>query len=161
MKAIPACPDCAGQTHTLCRRVVKGGAIQVVYQCAHCGRATSSALSRSHLGDINSYPMFDETMKARHDAAKAAIRLANSAARQKDWFAQHADYLQTAEWHSLRDRVFARAGGICEGCAMQRAVHVHHLTYEHWKRELLWELVAVCLQCHERAHVRLIEGGPK
>jgi hypothetical protein len=37
------------------------------------------------------------------------------------------------------------------------AEHVHHLSYDHWRDELLWELVAACRKCHERAHDRRLD----
>lgn len=55
----------------------------------------------------------------------------------------------------------ARARGVCEGCRSARATQVHHLTYQHAGHvvpggELLWELVAVCDDCHDRAHMRAV-----
>jgi hypothetical protein len=29
---------------------------------------------------------------------------------------------------------------------------VHHLNYDHWKDELLFELVALCFDCHRKVH---------
>ena len=50
---------------------------------------------------------------------------------------------------------------MCEGCGVRRAAQVHHLTYEHVGDELLFELVAVCGQCHDRitAQARERRGG--
>lgn len=68
---------------------------------------------------------------------------------------EYARYLESEEWWQRRTRVMERAAGVCEGCRMREPVDVHHLTYDHVTEELLWELVAVCAPCHERAH-----GGP-
>jgi 5-methylcytosine-specific restriction endonuclease McrA len=48
--------------------------------------------------------------------------------------------------------VLQRANGHCEGCGQRKAVQVHHLTYEHVGQEFLWELRAVCSECHDRLH---------
>lgn len=66
--------------------------------------------------------------------------------------ALYAEYLKSAEWADRRDRVMARAGGVCEGCRERAATEVHHLTYEHITREFLFELVAICGECHARYH---------
>lgn len=64
----------------------------------------------------------------------------------------YAEYLRSTEWAARRERVMQRAGGICEGCRMQPATEVHHLTYEHMTQEFLFELVAICSDCHARWH---------
>lgn len=69
-----------------------------------------------------------------------------------DWWATYNAYLESEEWTTRRQHVLERAGGICEGCRDARATQVHHLTYKHVGRELLWELAAVCNDCHEALH---------
>src|SRR5205807_4467434 len=75
------------------------------------------------------------------------------------WQVQYASYLQSDAWREKREMVFARSGGLCEGCRLKRAVQVHHLTYEHLGNELLWELAAVCLDCHNMVHGDEISSG--
>jgi hypothetical protein len=64
----------------------------------------------------------------------------------------YAAYLASEEWAARRDKVMQRAGGFCEGCRAQPATEVHHLTYEHVTQEFLFELVAICGDCHARFH---------
>lgn len=64
----------------------------------------------------------------------------------------YAGYLRSEEWASRREKVMQRAGGFCEGCRAQAATEVHHLTYEHVTQEFLFELVAICGDCHARYH---------
>jgi 5-methylcytosine-specific restriction endonuclease McrA len=64
----------------------------------------------------------------------------------------YAEYLQSDAWKELRAKVLKRASHICEGCGTAEAMQVHHLRYAHIGHEFLWELVAVCLACHERVH---------
>ena len=59
-------------------------------------------------------------------------------------------YLHTDHWSEVRRKVMRRAHGWCEGCGVNRATEVHHLTYAHVGNELLFELVAVCREFHER-----------
>lgn len=68
---------------------------------------------------------------------------------------QYQEYLQSEDWWERRTLVMERAGGLCEGCRKVEPIDVHHLTYDHVTEELLYELVALCASCHEKAH-----GGP-
>lgn len=67
----------------------------------------------------------------------------------KRWYAA---YLDTFEWAERRDKVLARADGLCEGCGSAEATQVHHLTYAHVGYEFLFELTAICAACHGRLH---------
>jgi 5-methylcytosine-specific restriction endonuclease McrA len=82
-------------------------------------------------------------------------RAAENAQREREraeYRARYHAYLETPQWREKSQLVISRAGGVCQGCGKARATQAHHLTYEHIGNELLWELVAVCRPCHERAH---------
>lgn len=64
----------------------------------------------------------------------------------------YADYLRSREWAERREKVMQRALGLCEGCRVRPAGEVHHLSYEHVTEEFLFELVALCGDCHARIH---------
>ena len=74
------------------------------------------------------------------------------AERDREWRVWYDRYLESPAWAERRRLVLERAGGKCEGCRKRLATQVHHLTYEHVGNELLFELVAVCRDCHERIH---------
>jgi len=61
-------------------------------------------------------------------------------------------YRKSPEWQKKRLKVLERAKGICEGCGENPATQVHHLTYAHIYDELLFELVALCRDCHSKCH---------
>lgn len=81
---------------------------------------------------------------------------------QIEWWNAYNLYLQSADWKDKRSLVLERAKGVCEGCGEERAVQVHHLWYppkgcrpgsEEWIRlEKLFQMVAVCKQCHQDLH---------
>lgn len=71
------------------------------------------------------------------------------------WRKAYDAHIKSDKWKSIRQRVIKRAGGICEGCGLSPAVQAHHLSYDHLGDEFLWELCAVCISCHERAHLSL------
>jgi len=64
----------------------------------------------------------------------------------------YESYLQSQEWADRRQQVMQRAEGICEGRRRRRATEVHHLSYAHVTQEFLFELVAMCGECHARWH---------
>jgi 5-methylcytosine-specific restriction endonuclease McrA len=66
--------------------------------------------------------------------------------------ARYHEYLQSPEWRAKRDLVIRHADGLCQGCGIQPAEQVHHLTYQNIGNEFLWELRAVCRECHARVH---------
>jgi 5-methylcytosine-specific restriction endonuclease McrA len=84
------------------------------------------------------------------------------AAAQAAWWAAYNRYLASAVWQRKRQLVMARCGGMCEGCASWPATQVHHLRYPRsepgsaaWiRQEMLFDLVAVCEDCHRDIHGR-------
>ena len=72
--------------------------------------------------------------------------------KNQEWWDWYGEYLASPAWRSKRHQVLERAAGLCEGCRSASPVHVHHLTYEHAGDELLYELVALCVSCHQKAH---------
>lgn len=153
-----SCGYCDGNQTELRRRVIKGGSIQFLHQCLTCGRAVSTARPKSTIRNPNATPAWDDTLNDRYERSLRAQGLAEQDLARATWFREHNAYLKTPEWRARRLAVLKRANGICEGCAGAVATQVHHLTYEHWKCEFLWELVAVCDGCHEAIHAHMTEG---
>jgi hypothetical protein len=154
------------------------GAIQYVKQCLTCGEKVGSAIKHADViaarGDLQFIAPFDVALRdaSRHSSRIAALRApietvvskraaerteALNAQRERlgDWYRD--EYLLSSEWAEKRTLVIHRAGGICEGCRSRKASVVHHLTYGHVGDELLYELVALCRRCHDRAHRRIEE----
>lgn len=71
-------------------------------------------------------------------------------AEEKRWWGWYNSYLQSPEWGKKRKAVLARAKGRCEACGLRKATQVHHTTYAHVGNEPLFELRAVCEECHRR-----------
>lgn len=143
---------CPHPTTEVRRKTIRGGAVQYRRQCLTCGEAFGQSVSRSDAERLGAIPDFDE---AANDAWKAARRaefkkIADD--NRTQWFGKYDAYLSSPEWARRRALVMRRAGGICEGCGEQAATQVHHLTYDNVGAEFLWQLVAVCGDCHARAH---------
>ena len=67
-------------------------------------------------------------------------------------------YLKSGAWRAKRRLALERCDNICESCALQRAVHVHHLTYARIFKENLEDLLAVCLDCHDSFYPEKAKG---
>lgn len=92
-----------------------------------------------------------------------ATRLQRRRIFDANWWRRYNNYLTTPGWRLRRQLVLRRANGFCEGCGQRRAVEVHHMRYPRdcWPgsadwlaREKLFDLHAVCEQCHVDVHSR-------
>ena len=81
------------------------------------------------------------------DKFKDQIKRCSSWARKRNY----GLYLKSAEWKKKRDAVMKRDKGECVFCG-DAAQHVHHLTYDRIYNESLYDLVAVCNECHKAVH---------
>jgi hypothetical protein len=147
-------------------RVVRGGARHIVFQCLTCG-AQTRPVRRDEEGDradaeLNA--MFDEALsqswQERQNAAWESFRACRNETYQQvkvesdsEWWNRYSAYLQTAEWDAKRRRRLAMDSHLCQailsGCT-GRAEQVHHLTYKHLGNEPLFDLISVCVSCHDR-----------
>jgi len=129
------------------------------YQCQGCGLLVGSFL-RHALASPNTPEVDVELLKRarnRHEQERAALLRQFQEEREsadEEWWRRYKEYLCTSAWGERRELVLRRANGMCEGCLKAQATQVHHLTYKHVTNEFLWELVAVCRDCHERFHER-------
>lgn len=130
---------------------------QLRHQCGDCGRllpnALPHAMARAHTPDVD---IEAHRLWINHDRGQWAQRRLDSKnldeQRKIEWRAKYDNHLMSERWMLMREKVFERCRGVCEGCRENKATAVHHLTYDHMGNELLWELAGVCRYCHERAH---------
>lgn len=145
------------------RRVLSTGAVNVYFQCLDCG--SSRALKKADYPNVDELEPFDDGLlerlyHARDSRFQVERERYEEEKRQKtlDWWERYNAYLQTAAWRERRAKVLRRAGGTCEACLERPAVQVHHTTYKHLGCEPLFELRAVCLECHEEITTMDREG---
>lgn len=67
--------------------------------------------------------------------------------------ASYNRYMRSGKWSRIRNLVFRRAGGLCEGCLTNEPTDVHHHSYEDFEHEFMWQLKALCAACHGRWHL--------
>jgi hypothetical protein len=132
---------------------------QVVKICQECAFQFGGPVSQKDAPALDSIPWLSPFTHRIYLEQRAAIWRA----KQNELYQNHEnreilgsisypEYLRSGAWKQLRDKVLKRASGECEGCGTAKAVQVHHLRYAHIGHEFLWELVAVCIACHERVH---------
>lgn len=135
------------------KRLVRGGATQYVEQCKFCGRAAGNAIAKGSV-KCAEFNDFDAELHSRYQRAISRAHQEARIKEKEDWQRKYKAYLSSAEWANKRRAVLKRASGICEGCLKQNAKEVHHLTYANVGDELLFQLVALCESCHEKAHYK-------
>lgn len=159
-------------------RTIKGGSKHAVTQCKSCGfygRKGYYAIAKkdwpSGIHTVEQLPPFDEDALRvasagmdregrRHLISAEMPRVIENQlkaaqadlARRDQARADRAPYYVSDEWSAKRQLIFKRSNGMCEGCGVAKAVQVHHMSYENFGNEFLWELQAVCEPCHHRYH---------
>ena len=147
-----------------------GGILQLFNQCTSCCKKADKGGSLKHsiidnfkekvrTGEINkfdddlyknkssiyeNYGKYCELKYYKKQQEREQEREQNSI----EWFKQHNEYLQTNQWKAIRLKVLKRDNNLCQGCLEAPATEVHHLNYDHWKNELMFELLSVCYDCH-------------
>ncbi len=123
-----------------------------------CGIPLGQIVGEQHEGLVGQITC-DRCLRVVQTGERRIQQEAEWVERQKErevenqkWWNEYTAYLNSPEWKARRSLVLKRAKNICEGCLLASAVQVHHTTYEHVRNELLFELVALCTSCHNRAH---------
>ena len=127
------------------------------HQCRHCfDKTTQIAKDSLSADEIRNAPErtkvdYAKVREYKNTLKDRMIARLNQARgeQRRDWYHR---YLQSPQWQRKRQLVLKRANGICEGCGLNKATQVHHLTYERIGDEMLFDLVAVCDQCHDEVH---------
>jgi Fe-S cluster biogenesis protein NfuA len=142
------------------RRTFANGVVHIHQQCTGCG-ASVKALQKANFSraEVAEMPAWDADLARLRDDQRRELEQKwrvhfhrqQERARQNGQ-RRYDQYLRSPEWAAKRDAVIRRSGGICEGCGMRRATQAHHESYDHLYDEFLWELRAVCRECHERIH---------
>lgn len=148
---------CRHDIKELRRASVSNGALHIRHQCIHCGELIGSAVPKAEASNVVRDADLDLRAKyqADREQQRSAIDQKHIRLQRADgnlFKKRHREYLASAAWKVKRDKVLRRANGVCEGCLETKAQEVHHLTYEHWGQELLFELVALCPTCHAKCH---------
>lgn len=150
-------PECQHLQSEVRWRLQSNGVRIYQRQCLCCHQVVGTAVKHSEVkGEV---PPFDvearEAYWRNHCDANLRRLDDERAQRLEEYRARYRDYLQTAKWARKRSAVLKRDCFVCqaaiEGCT-HNATDVHHKTYANVFDEPLFDLIAVCRNCHERLH---------
>ena len=141
----------------LCKAEISDGRVQLREQCSACGKLCGPAKKQNGPtaavldADPSIERNYQRDRQVRYDdIIRKHVRLQSE--HDGEWWEKYSQYLLSATWSEKRKKVMARARGICEGCLEGAATQVHHKTYSHVFNEFMFELVALCDDCHNRMH---------
>lgn len=159
--------DCNHESRQLRWRKIESGLNtyrMFVYQCQACGVASTPIAAKSltygqkHGAETTE---FDAGLRQRwieEQNAKRQLEIdERQAERERSWVERqefYHDYINSSPEWKERARLCIKLapGGVCQGCGKRPPTQAHHLTYKHLGAEFLWELKAVCRDCHKRVH---------
>lgn len=126
-------------------------------QCQVCGVKVKDRPNKQlSVAEKNAAKDFNQNLKFQWIEERRLFMEARRSEYQKtekdDFMKQYSIYLSSPEWRIKRSLVLKRANGICEGCGITKATQVHHLTYVRLYKEMLFDLVAICDDCHQSLH---------
>ncbi len=138
---------------TLTRFTKINGTVEYRKQCLTCGESVAVVKANTiPAAEKASLTEFDRDIKQERGAAWRAryeeLKAAHDEARRSERNEEYQEYLRSMEWARKRQVVLVRDDWLCQGCRRARATEVHHLTYDHIFHEFLFELVALCAECH-------------
>jgi hypothetical protein len=126
---------------------------QLRHQCIDCGHILTNSLKHALATPDTPEISREEATRSQQDYLDRTAQLHQEWERRNTQRrADYDAYMRSDAWAIRREQVITRAGGICEGCREAEAVQAHHLTYRNFRNEFLWELVAICRNCHDRFH---------
>ncbi len=140
------------------RRVFSNGQLNVVEQCLDCGTQICCVPKVKWVGAVNPsrLPEYDDTIRQRYwDERSAASRQEWEDRKQREseeWWAVWEAHMRSPAWQAIRIKVLRRDKYVCQGCGQTNASQVHHLTYKRLGREMMFDLVSVCEDCHAAIH---------
>ena len=71
--------------------------------------------------------------------------------KEKTFEEEYQEYIRSPQWKRIREYKIKQVGYRCEKCKRSKysvKLHVHHLTYDRFKKERPSDLEVVCSECH-------------
>lgn len=152
--------------------ITAANSIQVRNQCKNCGGVRPQSLGGFTKEERESLPLVDQSARDNryNEQSTGSRRFWESIrVRKNDRFeverqqrqALYHEYLATPEWGKKRDAVLKRDEYKCQACLENYATQVHHKSYQFVDlkgNEPAFDLVAICVPCHEKIEKMKREG---
>jgi hypothetical protein len=118
---------------------------QLRYQCRDCfeyvGGSQRHSLATPDTPEVDPASLVLRDEKREEQRAQWRQRvdemLRKEAREDEEWWARYCAHLASDKWQALRQLVFKRDNGICQGCYSAPATQVHHRTYKNMGDEFL------------------------
>ena len=154
-RAIILFPDCDHNFEARTMQAVNGTRYRL--QCSKCfarGGVIAKAKVRFIAGpfDTESADHAYDTLRQQRCAWVQAQMQTIEQNYNNTWWDWYNQYLCSDVWYRKRQMVLNNAGYVCKACGINHAEMVHHLTYARVGQEPLFDLVAVCRECHSDLH---------
>jgi len=122
-------------------------------QCLSCGEKDSKAYKLNLVSNFESLPVWREDLIDFYYENKRKTAIKEREIDRVYWLENtHKKYLQSDKWMNKRAKVLARDNYVCQACVTNKASQVHHLNYRNYGDEPLFDLVSVCVPCHNKIH---------
>jgi len=110
-----------------------------------------SAMTSYPTARLNSVQRFEATFRSRNASRHSEQDVSLDLSRLNG---SYDDYLRSAYWKAVRNKVMIRDRSTCSICGSQEGVEVHHLHYESVRNELqdLESVTTLCRGCHAAEH---------
>jgi 5-methylcytosine-specific restriction endonuclease McrA len=145
--------ECNNHNLEFVRRYNSIGGKMLYKQCLQCGE---SHFKMYKLSEVNNFDMLPKYSFEKYDEYQNIkineYRLVQKELRYQNkllWYTDASEYYKSEKWKLKTKKVLKRDNYLCQCCLERQAVQVHHTTYEHYRNEPLFELISICVICHE------------
>lgn len=135
----------------------RNGIVRVVLVCPICAGKKSDGVKKSDYPNAENFQEYGEcewvakTNALIKEVKDEALAKRNDSYQQKTnvFWKAYQQYLQSDKWKRKSAAVINR-DGICQACLSAESKQAHHLTYKHVFNEPLFDLIGVCIPCHNK-----------
>lgn len=150
-------PECKHERTEVRYKTFANGTKHLCTQCLACGVKTDGSAWLPQVGvDMATVHPFDEGLQQRYHQERERQRAMAMASDRRKKHEEYERYIRDSnDWWAIRTKVMRRDDHLCQACMENAATDVHHRNYTHLYDEVLYDLVAVCRECHKKIHGRL------
>lgn len=145
-----SCKDCE---LIFVKKVKSNGDYLINKQCKKCGFKDTKAYKFDLVGgatEVKKLPYFNEELYESYCNKQTEQRKQEYLKKRNERLDELSNYYKTDKWKAKRLKVLERDNYTCKACETNKATQVHHLSYHFFANEPLFDLVSVCVPCHEK-----------
>lgn len=144
--------------------ITSASTIQVRNQCQNCGDLRPNSLGGFTKEQREKLPLVDQSKREQRQNRWGEMvksfwdkvsskRVQQQALSKEQWMHQYNAYLNSPAWKAKRLDILKRDNYLCQCCLNAYATQVHHKSYQFVDlkgNEPAFDLVAICVPCHEK-----------